>query len=187
MSVYIKVYNFFGILVSLLALYFTFTNIFTHSKPLHILLCQSFFLLEIVNIRRKVSNSKLLPTLLQLSSRIFILVIALFLRYSTSFTIMCVSWYLSDFIRYCYYFSRNRFFKWMRYNFFIALYPVGVGMEMKLVGELLRHEIGWFVAVTIFMAYIPGFAFLYYHMIKQRRFANRTRVKKRNMIKERAK
>lgn len=186
MSIYIKSYNLLGIIVCIYALYLTGVNTRTHDETFGILLCQAFFLFEIINIYLKKSNSKLFPTMLQLASRVFILGICLNIKYTPYFTVMCLAWYVTDLIRYCYYLSRNNVFKWLRYNMFIALYPIGVGMELKIVSYLLDYAVWRYFVIAIFMAYIPGFGFLYFHMLKQRRSISIKRVKKRDIRKERA-
>lgn len=186
--VYMKMYNLLGCCVCVLALVYAVLHakLQLHSYVLKICFCQTFFLLEIFNIKIGKSNSTLFPTILQLSSRLFIIWIVCYAHReicrSIPFTIMLVCWYVSDLIRYIYYLLRVEWAKWMRYNFFIVFYPVGTAMEFYLTNSIyLKYGMVFsYLIGFIILCYVPGFCFLYYHMIKQRTAGN----KKRKIIKK---
>lgn len=175
---YMKIYNTIALCMTLLALYLTILNTlnFHYQFQFYIFLCQAFFLVELLNIKTKKSNAMLLPTLLQLSSRLFISFLSVMYDLNhLYYNIMCFSWYLSDCIRYLYYIFRTKLFKFMRYNFFIVLYPLGTGIEIYFLNQVYfkhKHILRYIIGV-ITIIYLPGFVYLYWHMIRQRRKVNK--------------
>ncbi|TBU05287.1 protein tyrosine phosphatase-like protein [Hamiltosporidium tvaerminnensis] len=175
MFTYIKVYNLTGVLVCCGALVLTVLYYWTKKIDflLYLVFCQCFFILEILNIKMGKSNSTILPTFLQLLSRIFIIGIICYLNklYNKMLILMCVCWYISDLIRYLFYLTRNSFIRKVRYNAFIVLYPVGTSIEIYLCNGIYLKYSNSFISYLmggIIMCYVPGFIFLYYHMIRQR-------------------
>ncbi|KCZ82335.1 hypothetical protein H312_00358 [Anncaliia algerae PRA339] len=134
---------------------------------------QSFFVFEIINIMIGATRSTYLATIIQVTSRVYISwVVAYYHNLNNIYlTIMLIVWNISDMIRYLFYIFRGKLLKKLRYNAFIILYPVGIGLEIFLTNMVyLKHKghAAWFYA-TIMILYIPLFPFLYYHMIKQRK------------------
>ncbi|ELA48276.1 hypothetical protein VCUG_00317 [Vavraia culicis subsp. floridensis] len=178
---YINLYNLAGTLVGAFALSSIALNYF--SKNMHfifrIALCQSFYILEVLNILTNASKSRLFPTCMQLSSRLFIIWCICY-RYGFADAvvhIMLLCWFVSDTVRYLFYFSRNGTVKFLRYNLFIVLYPLGTLCEIVLVSRVERACTGvlkYFLRVVM-LCYIPGFSFLYVHMIRRRRWTDKNR------------
>ncbi|KAM0673893.1 hypothetical protein GVAV_002731 [Gurleya vavrai] len=183
---YMKLYNSCGIIFCLYALICTVLHFKFHndSYVLKIALCQSFFLLEIFNIITGKSNSSFIPTFLQLVSRMFIIWIVCYFQIDLtkgySFTVMSLSWFFSDLIRYIYYLIRADWSKWLRYNSFILFYPIGTSIEIYLMNclYLKSSDLISKLIAGIILCYIPGFAFLYFHMIKQRNFGKKNKLNK---------
>lgn len=181
---YIKLYNFSALIVTIIAIYFSLQNALHPDPkyPFYLFLCQCFFLIELYNIKIKKSNSLIFPTFMQLSSRIFISLLVLYYDLSDIYyKTMCFSWYLSDCIRYLFYLFRTSFFKWMRYNFFIIFYPIGTGIEIYLINKVyFKHEnVVRYILAGISLVYIPGFLYLYWHMIRQRQKVGKSRKMER--------
>lgn len=64
--------------------------------------------------------------------------------------------------------------KWLRYNTFWILYPIGAGSEAWCIYRTLPELAGiWYwLAVAVLCIYPPGLANQYSHMIKQRKRGN---------------
>lgn len=181
---YINVYNLSGTLVSVFALLITLFSWPSNNEfALNVAFCQTFYLLEIINIFLGVSKSRIFPTSLQLSSRLFI---TWFICYWYNFNditvrVMLTCWFLADATRYSFYFSRRQLVKFLRYNLFIVLYPLGTFCELVL---LCRAEKVSSVFLTYFLrclmlCYVPGFVFLYFHMIRRRKWTRKNVVLKK--------
>ena len=102
------------------------------------------------------------------------------------------AWGVTEVVRYSFYFFKllgavPRVITWMRYTFFIVLYPVGVSSELFLAYSGFDHivqsgalnypmpnpyNVGVHfptVMVLFFAGYVPGFPMLYGYMLKQRK------------------
>ncbi|KAF7683567.1 putative very-long-chain (3R)-3-hydroxyacyl-CoA dehydratase [Astathelohania contejeani] len=174
MASYIKTYNFIGIIACIIALVFTTTyQIFgTPNHLLYIAECQTFFVVEILNIIFRRTNAKLFPTCAQLFSRLFIVWNICYKEgyHGRAVTTMFYCWYISDMVRYIFYLFRNTFFKYIRYNLFIIAYPAGVALELYLLNSVYLKSSGVIkkLYTILIVGYVPGFVYLYYHMIKLR-------------------
>ncbi|KRH92562.1 Protein tyrosine phosphatase-like protein PTPLA (contains Pro instead of catalytic Arg) [Pseudoloma neurophilia] len=177
---YIDCYNSLGSLVGLSALLLiTLENFYkTDNFLLKIGCLQTFYILELFNIIIGMSKAKIFPTILQLSSRLFIIwPICHRFQYTQGIVhLMLYCWFFSDTIRYLFYLSRNRFFKFLRYNLFLFFYPIGTYCEIVLVSRTESISIGLFKYLlrTIMLFYIPGFVFLFFHMLKRRKWTSKT-------------
>lgn len=149
---YITIYNIIGIIFAILALVTSFIYYTTKNKGFLLVtaLSQSFFLLEILNIKLHKSNSRYKPTVLQLFYRMFNIWVIYFFYECTSeyFPVVMTSWYFTDIVRYLYYIFREKYIKVVRYNLFIFLYPISIYIEMKSMFCVLIHLKGmlgiWF-------------------------------------------
>ncbi|EPR79691.1 hypothetical protein SLOPH_1721 [Spraguea lophii 42_110] len=173
---YIGVYNSMAIIVISFATVFSVLYYLWGDKKylLYTALCQSFFGIEIINICAGMSRAKLLPTLMQLFSRNFIIWAVAYCHNfrSKELLIMLLSWFISDIIRYLFYFFRIRIFKALRYNLFLVLYPLGTLIEIYLLSKIdMLHKgiISVFIRILILL-YFPGFLFLYIHMLSRRKY-----------------
>jgi very-long-chain (3R)-3-hydroxyacyl-CoA dehydratase len=59
---------------------------------------------------------------------------------------LSLSWSISDFIRYLFYFCKlinyqPRIIKWLRYNLFLILYPIGMVSDLMLIYTAFRSQI----------------------------------------------
>lgn len=134
---------------------------------------QTFFVAEIFNIMIGATRSTYTATIIQVSSRLFISWVIAYNHklHNVYLTVMLIVWNISDLIRYLFYILRGKILKTLRYNAFLLLYPVGIGLEVTLTNIVyLRYEgyVAWCYA-AIMILYLPLFPYLYYHMIKQRK------------------
>lgn len=93
---------------------------------------------------------------------------------------LVLAWGLADFIRYAYYTlslvtdgETWRPIKWLRYNAFIPLYPIGTVCEFYLLYSTWRawksSGNGWNYGLLALLAiWLPGLLYMYAHMLKQR-------------------
>ena len=150
-------------------------------------IAQGIALLEIVHALLKWVKSPIASTFVQVFSRILVLVfINIFLPdyadlfiFRAGVMIVSVAWGITELLRYSLYFC-SLFDKhiaaiiWMRYSFFIVLYPMGVtGEWFILLAPTAANgfTIGGysiFLALCLF-AYIYYFPVLYKYMWKQRK------------------
>lgn len=162
--------------LSLIALGTAVYSIFRPSHEIIVRMAwyQTFFLLEVVNAAIGKTKQKLLPSALQIGSRLFVIwrVCVIGKTYSYVFGAMAISWYLADTIRFNYYLHKESFFlRALRYNAFILLYPFGVCCELYLIyvtciRDIVQETGRWpfsFYSLAI-LSYVPGFPYLYYHM-----------------------
>jgi hypothetical protein len=93
------------------------------------------------------------------------------------FATMILAWSVTEVVRYSFYGfalvlgSAPYPLVWLRYTLFFVLYPLGVGSELALIYACLPDlaTLGYRTFfIWIFVAYVPGFAILYTHMIAQR-------------------
>lgn len=108
---------------------------------------------------------------------------------------MLFAWSLTEVVRYSYFFGLlggldalgglPAWLKWLRYNGFWVLYPIGIASECALLwravplanaGEPNGSMLGLFLGACL-GAYLPGAPILYSHMVTQRhRTAKRDRA-----------
>jgi len=157
---------------------------------------QTAAVLEIVHIALGLVRSPLGTTVTQVFSRVTVVWLILFKvvssRVSVGVPMLLIAWSITEVVRYSFY-ALNlvkavpHFLIWMRYTFFIALYPLGASGEVITMIAALP-EIGqrkhWtlempnalnfgfsFYCAVIFLCliYIPGFPQLYGYMFVQRK------------------
>lgn len=149
---------------------------------------QCFAVVEIYNAAVGNVKSPLFTTVVQVFSRLLIVLgICQLLpnspaNYHWCFITLCLSWSITEIIRYSYYASNLRapgkvpyYLTWARYSLFFVLYPSGVMSEMFMIYLSLDEAekiVGvwypWFLKAML-LTYIPGFYMLYTYMIKQRK------------------
>lgn len=106
------------------------------------------------------------------------------------------SWSIAEIIRYSYYFSKSINYtpfllKWLRYNAFLILYPIGMLSELFLILSIFRsqiyipstkveenlrekdntirvHPLHNVALVSFLLIAIFGYPLIYKHMMKQR-------------------
>lgn len=179
LKAYTSIYNFLGILI----ITYGFVNAIVYQLfkervyLFRVGLSQTFFVIEILNILIGASRSTYPPTVVQVSSRLYIIWMVAYSHrlQNIPLTIMLVCWNISDIIRYMFYLFRANWLKKARYNAFIVLYPVGIALEIYLTNcvYLMYKDYRSWVFGLIMLLYLPIFPYLYYHMIKQRKRSNR--------------
>ena len=180
---YITIYNILVIIIALTALTTSYLYYFTNRKMYLLIsaLFQSFFLLEILNIKLHRSNARYKPTVIQLFFRMFIIWIVFYFYECTTnfFCVVTFTWYFTDCIRYLYYLTRNTYVKFLRYNLFIIFYPISIYIEFQSMFNVLTKLKGIFkyLFLSFIILYIPCIIFLILHMFKQRKWANKKHIK----------
>ncbi|AFN83080.1 protein tyrosine phosphatase-like protein [Encephalitozoon romaleae SJ-2008] len=181
---YIRIYNAIGFIVCTIAL-FTSLMFYKTMKTKYLKmagLCQTFFLMEVANICAKKSNARYLPTVMQLVSRMLIIWVV-FWYYEIidwTFPIMTACWYLSDLVRYVFYMFRIDTIRIIRYNLFLLTSPIGFILEMcclRTLYNLIGNILSYLVALAALL-YIPGFIFLFSHMLRQRKWSRKIKASK---------
>ncbi|CCK68619.1 enoyl-CoA hydratase PHS1 KNAG_0B01760 [Huiozyma naganishii CBS 8797] len=147
--------------------------------------------MEIVNSALGLVRSPLFTTVAQVFSRLLI-VIGVFqylpetaLCSTVVYKTLLVAWSTTEIVRYWFYYKMlqspagpPKFIKWLRYNMFIVLYPLGVASELLLLFSSLdvaATKYGpsvQYVIVASMLLYIPGLPILFKHMLRQRRKSN---------------
>lgn len=181
---YIRAYNTAGFVVSILALaaslafYKTMDTRYLCATGL----CQTFFLMEAANICAKKSNARYLPTVMQLVSRMLIIWVV-FWYYGVvdwAFPVIATCWYLSDLVRYVFYTFRADTIRVVRYNLFLLTSPTGFVLEMHCLKRLYASvgRVSSYLVALAALLYIPGFVFLFSHMLRQRKWAKKVKTSK---------
>ncbi|KAL1507615.1 hypothetical protein AB1Y20_007234 [Prymnesium parvum] len=156
-------------------------------------------LLEIVHALTGMVRSPVLTVIMQVSSRIGLLVVLLLapaLEASWPVGMMAISWSLAEVVRYAFYVncllgpggqtgSLYPIF-WLRYSAFAILYPSGISGEvLTLIGALSDETFkaafdGWAIVALKFVLvmYIPASPFMYLNMVGNRKSAFKKRFAK---------
>lgn len=149
---------------------------------------QSLALVEVYNSAVGNVRSPVFTTAMQVASRLVLVFgIVQLLPQSPanqhwSYVTMCVSWSITEVIRYLYY-AMNitsggnppKWLSFLRYNTFLVLYPTGVFSELCMIYLSLPEAAkavgpAYALSLKIIMAtYAPGFYMLFTYMIRQRR------------------
>ncbi|KAF5370638.1 hypothetical protein D9758_001859 [Tetrapyrgos nigripes] len=154
---------------------------------------QSFALLEVVHVLLGWVRSPLQTTVMQVSSRLFLVwgIVEQFesTRRNPLYTSMVFAWSFTEVIRYSFYASNllgyePQILLYLRYTTFYVLYPLGAGSEAFLIYSSLPSSSpvpswsSWitgmwkptdYARAVLFLIWWPGLYVMYTHMIKQRR------------------
>jgi len=169
----------------------------TYNDCCHVLrVFQTVAYLEVVHNILGIVKSNPVLTFAQVTSRVVIACVVTDnfqnAQVSPAYNTMLLAWTISEIVRYSYYAMGILDVKlyaltWMRYTFFIVLYPVGVASELAVLyaalpqvkaSPLMSYEMpnkynatfSLYYALIIFaLSYLPGFPQLYFHMVAQRR------------------
>lgn len=143
---------------------------------------QTLALLELLHALLGLSKSSVFVTTLQVASRLHMVWI-LWPRFPPSHAspafLGCVfAWSIAEVVRSAYYAAGlvaneavviPRSVSWLRYSSFLVLYPMGVISELACIAPLLTSTSALrFVYWPIAVAYLPGFPYLYGHMLRLR-------------------
>jgi very-long-chain (3R)-3-hydroxyacyl-CoA dehydratase len=185
---YLAGYNFVAFVFWLLFLIsFTCRGCVLTSQSLWLLnIAQGLALLEIIHALLRWVKSPVGSTAAQVFSRILVLVlINIFVKKElhpiTNYGIITVAfaWGITELIRYSYYFfslvhREVKSLVWMRYSFFIVLYPLGVTGEWLIIITPLITDgfvLNFYTAMVVVLAisYLYYFPVLYKYMWKHRK------------------
>ena len=148
---------------------------------------QGAAILEIVHAKLKLVPSPVMTTALQVSSRLFVLLLLIFFhevttdsvpgRMGTQFII--VAWGITEIIRYSHYAfqlipKKADILLWLRYTLFYVLYPIGVVGELLIIFSVIDLALSsWLLKIflfgLVFIIYLIFFPRMYRYMIRQRR------------------
>jgi hypothetical protein len=161
---------------------------FTLDRPALILLniAQGLAVLEILHTLLKWVKSPVMSTAAQVFSRILVLVlIDIFYHHrsiqpitQTGIVMVSIAWGITELVRYSFYFlslldREPKWLLWMRYTFFIVLYPFGVtGEWLIIVTPLVLHfsfSLYTVMVAVLAVSYLYYFPVLYMYMWKQRK------------------
>lgn len=187
-KIYLSAYNFIAFVLWAWYLVTFISNGFRLSSPaLEILtVAQGIALLEIFHALLKWVKSPVGSTIAQVSSRILVVVLLhlFFQRSDLAEIFFCgiglisIAWSITEIVRYSFYLISlwnppPYGLLWMRYSFFIALYPMGViGEWLIILGCLFALGVGLnlhtIATALLSGAYTYYFPVLYKYMWKQR-------------------
>ena len=162
---------------------------FNINKPGIILLniAQGMAILEIVHAIFKWVKSPVGSTAAQVFSRVLVVVLidVFFFSYGqiwpitkNGILIVSIAWGITELVRYSFYFlslfdKQPKWLLWMRYTFFIVLYPLGVTGEWLIIVTplFMFFTLNLYTAFVVVLAasYIYYFPVLYMYMWKQRK------------------
>lgn len=148
---------------------------------------QTGAILEVLHSVLGLVKSPIVTTLMQVASRLLVVIGIFQFVPSTSmcqsmvYLTLLLAWSTTEIVRYLYYYfnlvNKNQvpyLLQWLRYNMFIVLYPMGVASELLIIfsslvpaGEKYGSSIQWMLVGTM-LTYIPGLPILFSHMLKQR-------------------
>lgn len=162
----------------------------------HILIFQTGALMEVLHALTGIVRSNPMLTLLQVSSRVFLVLAILYpipeVHDALGVPFLLTAWTITEVVRYLYYTlallqAVPYVLTWLRYTLFIVLYPMGVFGELNTIYNSLPivKERGilsismpnswnfvfnyYYVLIGTFAVYIIYFPQLYFHMMAQRR------------------
>ncbi|KAL3904538.1 MAG: hypothetical protein SGPRY_011250, partial [Prymnesium sp.] len=159
------------------------------SCALPLKLAQWGMLLEILHAAAGAVPSPIVPTFLQVNSRIgmlSVLLLAPSLEESSSAGVMALSWSMVEVVRYAFYINSllvpggqaGTWYPlfWLRYSLFALLYPTGIGGEVLTMLSAVSDPSfssllgGWAGTLLkwVLLLYIPGAPFMYFNMVSIR-------------------
>lgn len=153
-------------------------------------ICQVAALLEVLHAATGWVRTPVFTTFIQVASRVFVLffinyipmqesILAVDMMYGIGVGMVSVAWGITEVVRYSFYFlgmlnKEVAALTWMRYSFFLVLYPLGVTGEFFVMATQLRID-DWglslinLVLYAVMLSYIPFFPQLFGYMLKQRK------------------
>jgi len=159
---------------------------------------QSIAILEVIHVLLGIVRAELVTTAVQVLSRLQVLLVYYLVpesRLTVGNYYMLMAWCLVEVVRYPFLGLKTVsappfFLTWLRYSAFYVLYPLGVYGEMLVLYSALpaiasrkvlsismpnslnfEFNCATYLSVLLYAVYLPGLAFQYSHMIKQRRRA----------------
>ena len=150
-------------------------------------IAQGLAILEILHAAARWVKSPVGSTAAQVFSRVLVvLLIDLFYYHvletapiaETGIIVVSIAWGITELVRYSFYFlglfdKQPKVLLWMRYTFFIVLYPTGVTGEWLIIASPLVAHFAFSLyaamAAVLAVSYIYYFPVLYMYMWKQRK------------------
>lgn len=152
-----------------------------------LVVCQFAAGLEVLHAGLNWVKTPVVTCLIQVSSRIFVLLLVLFLPGADllsfagwdGITLILIAWTLTEIVRYSYYFFNligrpSSVLAYLRYTLFLGLYPLGVTGEVLIIVSAIL--VVWKSAVllvvglgVVLVSYVYFFPKMYQHMLRQRR------------------
>lgn len=150
-------------------------------------IAQGLAILEIAHIVFKLVKSPLASTIAQVFSRLLVLLLIDYFVYQqlqhqalqAGILVVSAAWGITELVRYSFYATQllnnqPRLLLWMRYTFFIVLYPIGVFGEWLIIATPIFISGMVFNLYNLAMAfvllsYVYYFPVLYKYMWKQRK------------------
>lgn len=189
MKGYLKSYNLILCLgwAVMLVLYLANGLFFDDTTLLFLNIFQGLAILEIFHTLLKWVSSPVMTTVIQVSSRIFVLVLINLLASDqyisiagvTGFHLIMLAWSITEIIRYGFYFTglignESKLLLTLRYTTFIFLYPMGVTGELLIVFSWMNKDgLKWDIQDIVFagitLLYVIFFPKMYMHMWSQRK------------------
>ncbi len=189
MKGYLKSYNIILCLgwTAMLLWYLANGLVFDDTTLLMLNIFQGLAILEIFHALLKWVSSPVTTTVIQISSRIFVLVLINFLASDqyinilgiTGLHLIMIAWSITEVIRYGFYFTslianESKLLLTLRYTTFIFLYPMGVAGELLIVFSWMKKDgLNWdiidiaFAGITLL--YVVFFPKMYIYMWNQRK------------------
>lgn len=174
-----------------------------------LLVAQTAAVLEVLHAMLGIARSPVMVTAMQVSSRLMVVWGVLYIappsrvaslpvfsadgvEYGIGVPSLMFAWGVTEVIRYSFYFFKllgrvPYAITWMRYTFFIVLYPIGVASELFCAYSGFDHIVKTgalsypmpneyniaihfpSVMIMFFAGYVPGFPMLYTYMLNQRK------------------
>lgn len=174
-----------------------------------LLVAQTAAVMEVLHAMFGIARSPVLVTAMQVSSRLMVVWGVLYVAppsraaflplanvggvdLGLGLPSLLFAWGVTEVVRYSYYFFKllgtvPHAVTWMRYTFFIVLYPLGVASELFLTYSGFPHLVSTgalsypmpnpynisihfpSIVVMFFLGYVPGFPMLYMYMVNQRK------------------
>jgi very-long-chain (3R)-3-hydroxyacyl-CoA dehydratase len=176
MSRYLTTYNtltsilwFSGLTLLIASVFFSSLSGYVNK---YFIATQSLMLLDVVHVLLKLVSGRIITTVLQIVSRIYISWVILPAQDSLTVWnyVMFTAWSLAEIIRFQYYMRRdNKTMLFLRYNAFIILYPMGfLTGEVPLLWKYYKAQGNGFDLFMI-ASYIPFWPYLYWYMFSLRK------------------
>lgn len=189
MKGYLKSYNLILCLgwAAMLIWYLAHDLQFNDTTMLFLNIFQGLAILEIFHALLKWVSSPVVTTVIQVSSRIFVLVLINLLNPDeyihiagvNGLHLIMLAWSITEIIRYGFYFTgligkESKLLLTLRYTTFIFLYPMGVTGELLIVFSWMNRDgLKWDIQDIVFAAitllYVVFFPKMYLHMWSQRK------------------
>lgn len=164
----INLYNLISFIGWILVIYL---NLTLNTKLIIIQIVQTIAIFDVILAYFKLIKTNYVNSFIQILSRYFVVWGPFTFGFVPKIVIgiLTTIWGFADSIRYLYYLNSNNYYiKWLRYNMFLILYPLGIIFELiSLYYSFFRKYL-----LIIAIIYLKFGINLYMHMLKQRQKKN---------------